>query len=82
MKVKELIEKLGKMNQEASVLHLWDGELRTEINHVYMGKSGVCVTADNDKMARSNEGRPVNAPSEEECPYWRTPDASKVFHDV
>ena len=72
MKVKELISKLSTMDQEADVLHLWDGELRTEINNVYMGKTGLCITADCDEVAYSDEARPEGAPSRDEDCYWKT----------
>ncbi len=73
MKVKDLIEELKKMDQEADVFHLWDGALRTSIEHVYMGKSGVCVTADKGMVAYSDEARPENAPRAYEDHYWKTP---------
>lgn len=74
MKVNELISRLQEMDQDAEVLHLWDGELRTSIEHVYMGKTGDCVTADNGMVAYSNRGRPVDAPDEGGDRYWETPD--------
>jgi len=73
MKVNELIVRLTQMDQEADVYHLWDGEPRTIIEHVYMSKTGLCVTADFSMVAYSNEGRPVGAPSSEEDHYWETP---------
>ena len=73
MKVSELIDKLKCMNQDANVSHLWDGELRTNINLVYMGKTGECVTSDYDERAYSNSGRPLDAPDAETDRFWRTP---------
>ena len=64
MKVSELIEQLKEMDQNAKVMHLWDGELRTEIKYVYMGKTGICVTADEGEVAYSNSGRRIYAPDE------------------
>lgn len=75
MKVKELIEKLTTMNKEAEVFHLWDGELRSKISHVYMGKNGACVTADYGVVAYSDNSRPVDAPPSREERHWRTPNA-------
>lgn len=63
MEVKELIERLKDCDMEAEVYHLWDGQLRTTIEHVYMGKEGDCVTADYDEVAYSDEARPIDSPS-------------------
>jgi len=73
MIVSELIEKLKQMNQEAEIRHLWDGELYTSIDHVYMGKTGICVTAGEGQVAYSDDGRPIDAPSAKEDRYWKTP---------
>lgn len=72
MIVEELIKKLSTLPQSAKVVHLWDGECRTEIKHVYLGKTGLCVTADNNEPAYSNEGRPINAPPVEDKEIWYT----------
>lgn len=77
MTVGELIKKLSALPQSAEVMHLWDGECRTTIQHVYLSKTGVCVTADNYEPAYSNEGRPVNAPSVKEKKVWHTPLGGK-----
>lgn len=37
MKIKQAIELLKNMDQEAELMHLWDGECRTNIEHIYMG---------------------------------------------
>lgn len=74
MKVKQAIELLKNMDQEAELMHLWDGECRTDIELIYMGKTGVCVTADFDQAAYSDECRPIDALSEKESPYWSTPN--------
>ena len=75
MKVKQAIELLKNMDQNAEVMHLWDGECRTSVEHIYMGKTGVCVTADCEQPAYSEEGRPTYAPSPREDPDWETPNA-------
>ena len=54
------------MDQNAKVRHLWDGELRTAIERVYMGKTGICVTADFKEYAYSDAGRPKAAPNQKE----------------
>lgn len=72
MKVKKLINILQKIDQEAEVMHLWDGELRTNIEVVYIGKTGICVTADFKMVAYSNSGRPIDAPDTKNDQYWET----------
>lgn len=63
MIVKDLIEILKTMPQDAPVLHLWDGEPRTEIQHVYVTRGGWVVTADCGEHAYSDDGRPASAPT-------------------
>ena len=74
MKVKELIEALKKCDMNADVFHLWDGEARTEINIVYMGKTGNCITSDYGQAAYSNDARPQSAPDSKKDKYWTTPE--------
>jgi len=71
----ELIEELNKMPPEAQVWHLWDGGLRTEINHVWLARNGRVATADDGEICYDDEDRPECAPISEEDRYWRTPDA-------
>jgi len=73
MTVKEGIDELKKCDMDADVSHLWGGALRTYIEHVYMGKTGSCVTAESDMVAYSDEARPIDAPSSKQDPYWHTP---------
>jgi hypothetical protein len=72
MKVKELIERLREMPQDARVLHLWDGAPKTEIQTIYLAKSGDVITSDYSMVCYRDEDRPVNAPTEEEDEYWET----------
>jgi hypothetical protein len=74
MKVKDLIEQLQKMPQDAEVYHLWDGEPRTRVNVVYVSKSGHVITADFSQDSDSTESRPINAPSVKEQQYRQTPE--------
>jgi len=76
MKVSELIECLKAMPQDSLVMHLWDGECHTEINHVWVARNGVVVTADNGMVCYSDADRPTNAPSSKDDPYWRTLDSA------
>lgn len=74
MKVRQLIEELKKMPQDADVFHLWDGAPRTEINVIYLARNGMVVTADNGEVCYGTNRRPHDAPTEEEHPYWCTPE--------
>jgi hypothetical protein len=74
MTVKELIALLSAMPPDARVLHLWDGGLRTEIEHVWLARSGVVATADHGEVCYDTEDRPSDAPTAKASPYWRTPD--------
>lgn len=60
MKVKELINELKKMPQNAKVYHIWDGEPRTEINKVYFSKSGKVMTLDNNEDVYTDKHKPFN----------------------
>ncbi|MCP3681815.1 MAG: hypothetical protein GY861_03920 [bacterium] len=73
MIVKELIEKLKEIDSEAEVYCLWDGALRSTIDHAYIGKTGACVLADEGEVAYDEAARPVDAPSVIDNPYWQTP---------
>uniref|UniRef100_A0A6M3LNX1 Uncharacterized protein n=1 Tax=viral metagenome TaxID=1070528 RepID=A0A6M3LNX1_9ZZZZ len=73
MNVYEVIVALSKMPLSANVFHLGDGECRTEINLVWLGKDGDVVTSDFDMVLYSEECRPIGAPSEKEDPYWCSP---------
>jgi hypothetical protein len=75
MKVSELIERLQEMPLDAEVLHLWDGGLRTAIEHVWLTRTGVVGTGDHDQVCYDTDGRPLEAPTQEQDRYWSTPDA-------
>ncbi len=61
MKVKQLIKELKKMPQNAKVYHIWDGEPRTEINHVYFSKSGKVMTLDDiNEKVYTDKHKPFN----------------------
>jgi hypothetical protein len=74
MKVSELIERLQKMPADAEVFHLWDGALRTAIQHVWLTRAGTVGTGDNNAVCYDTEDRPVDAPTEQDDRYWSTPD--------
>ena len=79
MKVSQLIEHLKKMPADADVWHLWDGALRTEINHVWLTREGDVGTGDHSEPCYSEDERPIDAPDEKQDPYWLTPE--KNNHD-
>lgn len=70
MKVSELIEALKGMPSEAEVWHVWDGAARTEIECVWLDRSGKICTSDDGEVVYSDEDRPINAPSEKDFKYW------------
>ena len=73
MTVAELIVRLQAMPPDAPVFHLWDGEPRTKIEHVYLTCEGAVGTADFDEPVFSDSSRPVDAPREVEVLVWMTP---------
>ena len=73
MKVEQLIKALEAMPKDAEVYHLWDGEARTGINHVWLARGGDVVTADYGMACYSEETRPADAPTQKQDPYWKSP---------
>ncbi len=61
MKVKQLIEELKQQPQEAEVGYFWDSAMRSDVDHVYLAKSGFVVLITNWELdSRSDEDEPVN----------------------
>jgi hypothetical protein len=75
MKVKELIVALSSLPPDANVTHLWDGEARTAINHVWLARNGEVVTADDNMVCYSEGSRPCTAPTQAQDRFWRTPNS-------
>lgn len=73
MTVRKLIAELEKMPPGAEVAHLWDGEPRTNIEHVWLARGGFVVTADHDQVCYSTKSRPKEAPTAQQDQYWQTP---------
>jgi hypothetical protein len=78
MKVSELIRRLQEMPADAEVGHIWDGEMRTHINVVWLARSGKVATADFDEIVYDARDRPdedarVLLPDEYNHSYWKTP---------
>lgn len=79
MKVKELIEVLKQMPEDAEVCHIWDGEPRTSIEFVWLAREKteddkqLVVTSDYDQTCYSEDVRPIGAPTERQDRYWSTP---------
>lgn len=74
MTVAELIETLKAMPSDARVFHAWDGAARTEIEHVWVARSGNVITADSGEVVYDTDDRPVTAPTAEQNRYWSTPE--------
>jgi hypothetical protein len=72
MNVGQLITKLRNMPLDAEVTHLWDGEERSVINHVWLSRGGSVVTADFGMVCYTTESRPIDAPDSKEDPFWET----------
>ena len=77
MKVEELIKELKKMPANAEVYSLWDGSPRTRANTVHLARNGKVVIADNDSVVYYNTARPIEAPTELENGFWKTPGIFK-----
>ncbi len=73
MTVRNLIAELQKMPPDADVAHLWDGEPRTNIEHVWLARGGFVVTADYEQVCYSTKTRPKDAPTAKEQSNWETP---------
>ena len=79
MIVKDLIEKLKELPQDARVFQLWDGEPRTAIIVVYETKNGEVMTADYRQGCYSSSARPKDAPNKEKDRYWETQKDPKGY---
>lgn len=58
MKVRELIEYLQIMDQEANVKIIYDGEPRLDVNVVYKSRSEDVMLTDTHEVVYSKESRP------------------------
>jgi hypothetical protein len=74
MTAAELMQLLETMPPDARVWHVWDGEARTEVEHVWLARDGTVVTADNNQVLYSTESRSEDAPTSDQEPYWCTPE--------
>ena len=81
MKVKDLIKRLQELPQEARVLSLWDGELRTAVNVAYHAKNGRVVLSDYEQVCYSNDSREINAPLKTHSQFWYTEKAPKDYDE-
>lgn len=73
MKVQELIDALSSMPPDAEVLHLWDGEPRTAIEHVWLSIAGDVITSDDGQVCYNHKDRPESA---SKARYWRSPEST------
>ena len=79
MTIKELIFNLSRLPPEAKVVHIWDGEPRTEIQLVWLSKRGDVMTSDYDQVVYSNEARPIKIKNNKKNKYWQT--VSKTYSE-
>jgi hypothetical protein len=61
MKVKELINKLKGMPQDADVWQLWHGDARSEIKLVWLSRDGRVMASDTNEICQTDEVRPAGA---------------------
>lgn len=73
MNVSQLIEALKALPPDAEVGHLWDGRVRTKIQHVWLARNGSVVTSDYEMVCYDGDQRPIDAPTEEQERHWYTP---------
>ena len=76
MKVADLVSELLTLPQDADVLSIWDGEPRTDINAVWLSRSGRVMLCDVDDVVYSEESRPPWSPSQKENPHWAFSDGA------
>jgi len=74
MKVSSLIQKLSALPPEAEVGYVWDGEVRSNVEFVWLARDGSVVLADYGHVLYSDLQRPFDAPTTMENRYWRTPE--------
>jgi len=72
MNVRELIDALKDLNPEAKVGMVWDGANRTDVDVVYMSRSGEVCLSWFGQTVYETEDRPVHAPTREQEQYWKT----------
>lgn len=68
--IKEIIDILKTMPQDAEMGCLWDGACRSTVDGIYLAKSGVVVGAPYEEPAYYDEDRPEGAPLEKDDPYY------------
>ena len=72
MNVAKLMEKLWTMPRDAEVGYVWDGEVRSNVEHIWLARNGNVVLADCDHYVYSGDSRPIDAPTTEQNRYWKT----------
>ena len=71
MTVARLLAALARMPLTADVRYVYDGEARSDVDHVWLSRDGHVVLAQSDEPVYSKESQPSNAV--EEDGYWYTP---------
>lgn len=70
MKVKELIEKLKVMPEDAELLYVWDGLPRSSVDYLWLSIDGDVILCDQYQSVRPTGARPEGSPSEKYDLYW------------
>lgn len=71
MRVRELIEALRGMPQDADVWYLYDGAARGSADVCYLARSGEVMLGFEEAVVYYDEDRPADAPSVADAPYWQ-----------
>jgi hypothetical protein len=78
MKVSDLIEVLKLMPPTATVGYVYDGHVRGSADLAWLSRGGEVVLSGYNEVLYGNDERPVDAPTEKEDRYWRTPRGPEV----
>lgn len=78
MIVSELISHLQKLPQDKNVGYIWDGAARSNAEVVWESKGGDVMICGFGEVVYNDCDRPVDAPNEEDAPYWKSPKGDIV----
>jgi hypothetical protein len=79
MKRDELITRLGKFPANADVAYAFDGEVRYDVEVLWLARDGYVALSTMEEPIYSDGGRPVDAPSAEVDPYWAPRKSPEIF---
>lgn len=61
MRVKRLKEILQTMPDDAFIRYIWDGEPRSDVQNVWLSKSGIVMISDDNSTVYQEDSIPINA---------------------